>query len=166
MTDVKQQVTEFFAVFARANAEFDVPAIANLYADVFMFAGPQGAQAVRKEDFVKVLPKRKEFFKSAGLVSSKVESIEASSLDARYASAKVKWRMRFERLGAEPAENDNFATYILSSSGDSFQIVFQFDHQDLAKKSPDEQPQPSKYFSISSSVFPLVSGRKNAAVMK
>jgi len=137
MADLNGQVKEFFAEYEKANAEFDATKIASLYTDVFMFAGPQGAQAVKKEDFVKVLPKRKEFFKSAGLVSSKVEAIEASALDARYTCAKVKWRMRFERAGAQAAENENSATYILSSAGDSFQIVFQLDHQDLAKRIPE-----------------------------
>jgi hypothetical protein len=136
MSDLNQRAKQFFGAYETANAEFDAPKIANLYAEVFMFAGPQGAQAVKKEDFVKVLPRRKEFFKSAGLVSSRIESIETLALDGRYTSVKVKWKMRFERAGAEPVESDNFATYILSSTGDSFQIVFQLDHQDLSKRIP------------------------------
>ncbi|HET9803285.1 MAG TPA: hypothetical protein VFP96_08615, partial [Candidatus Acidoferrum sp.] len=70
MSGLTQQLTRFFAEYESANREFDLQKISALYADVFMFGKPQGVQAVKKEDFLKVLPKRKEFFKTIGLVSS------------------------------------------------------------------------------------------------
>ena len=48
---------EFFRLYEQANRDFDVQLIAKLYADTFMFGNPQGVQAVKKEDFVKVLPR-------------------------------------------------------------------------------------------------------------
>jgi hypothetical protein len=48
-----------------------------------MFGNPQGVQAVKKDDFVKVLPRRKEFMKTAGLLSSRVDSVQASKLDSK-----------------------------------------------------------------------------------
>ena len=134
MSGLNERAREFFATYERANAEFDVQKIAALYGEVFMFGGPHGAQAVKKDDFVNVLPKRKEFFKAAGLVSSRVASIEASALDSKYTLAKVAWTMRFERPGAAPSEIDAFTTYVLSADGDSLRIIFQLDHQDLAKR--------------------------------
>ena len=53
------------------------------YADVFMFGGPEGVQCVKKEDFLKVLPRRKEFFRSLGLVCSNIHSLEGSTLDSK-----------------------------------------------------------------------------------
>jgi len=44
------------------------------------------------------------------------------------------WNMCFERIGQEPVESHNASTYILRANGDSFQIVFQLDHQDLMKR--------------------------------
>lgn len=137
MSGLTQQLTRFFAEYESANREFDVEKISALYADVFMFGKPQGVQAVKKEDFLKVLPKRKEFFKTIGLVSSKVASLDASSLDPNYALAKVGWTMRFERSPGVFVESDNSATYVLLMTGDSFQIVFQLDHQDLMAKVKD-----------------------------
>src|SRR5262249_4141731 len=75
------EVESFFAGYEAANAIFDVDRIAACYADVFMFGGPDGVRCVTKEDFLKVLPRRKEFFRSRGLVSSKLESLETSALD-------------------------------------------------------------------------------------
>jgi hypothetical protein len=57
---------EFFRLYEQANRDFDVQLMAKLYADTFMFGNPQGVQAVKKEDFVKALPRRKEFMKTAG----------------------------------------------------------------------------------------------------
>jgi hypothetical protein len=130
-------VREFFDGYEKANAEFEIPNIAALYADVFMFGGPQGVQCVKKEDFVRVLPKRKEFFRSVGLVSSKIESLEASNLDSKYVLVKAVWKMHFESSTGLPINSENSTTYILAGTGDSFQIVVQVDHQDLMKKVQD-----------------------------
>ena len=129
-----EKVREFFARYEKANTEFDVPEIASLYADVFLFGGPQGVQSIKKDDFVKVLPRRKDFFKSLGLASSKVKRIEASELDSNYILTKVVWKMRIDGVDKAPAEIETSATYVLWNSGNCLQIVFQVDHQDLAKK--------------------------------
>ena len=89
---------------------------------------------MKKEDFLKVLPRRKEFFRSRGLVSSSIDSLSASTLDARYTLVKVVWKMRFERNASEPIYSENAASYVLSESNSLFQIVLQIDHQDLTKK--------------------------------
>jgi len=127
------QIKDFFSQYEKANSDFDVSKLASCYADVFMFGGQQGVQAIKKEDFVKVLPRRKEFFKAAGLKSSKVERIETSQLDTNYVLAKVFWRMCVERSGSR-REIETSASYLLLRSGGDFQIIFQIDHQDLAKK--------------------------------
>jgi len=134
MNELNKRTAQFFAEYERANAEFDIDRLAALYADVFLFGKPQGVQAVKKEDFLKVLPKRKEFFKTVGLVSSTVASVDVSSLDPNYALAKVGWTMRFERSPGVFIESENSATYLLLLTDDSAQIVFQLDHQDLMNK--------------------------------
>ncbi len=126
-------VEEFFRSYEQANNDFDVQLIAKLYTETFMFGNPQGVQAVKKEDFIKVLPRRKDFMKTAGLVSSRVDSVEASTLDSKYILVKTVWNMLFRTSNGGAVARKTSATYILSSSGDSFEIVFQVDHQDLMK---------------------------------
>ena len=123
----------FFHLYEQANNDFDVQLIAKLYADTFMFGNPQGVQAVRKEDFVKVLPRRKDFMKTAGLLSSHVDSVEASALDSKYILVKTVWNMNFRANNGDEVTRKTSATYVLSTIGDSFEIVFQLDHQDLMK---------------------------------
>ena len=134
MNNENAEVKSFFNTYETANAVFDVEQIAACYADVFMFGGPQGVQCIKKEDFLKVLPRRKEFFRSRGLVSSNIVSLEASTLDTKYTLVKVIWNMRFDRGASEPVFSQNGASYILSSTDARFQIVFQIDHQDLGKR--------------------------------
>jgi hypothetical protein len=133
MIDQNVEVKSFFTGFETANAIFDVEQIAACYADAFLFGGPDGVQCVNKDDFLKVLPRRKEFFRSRGLVSSKIDSLEGSALDSKYTLVKVIWNMRFERDASEPISSQNAASYILARTDYGFQIVFQIDHQDLRK---------------------------------
>ena len=134
MNNENTEVKSFFTRYEAANAIFDVEQIAACYAELFMFGGPEGVQCVKKEDFLKVLPRRKEFFRSRGLASSNIDSLEASTLDSKYTLVKVVWNMRFDRSAGEPVYSQNAASYILSAANDGFQIVFQIDHHDLTKR--------------------------------
>jgi hypothetical protein len=128
-------VQAFFSGYEQANADSDIQRIAACYATVFLFGGPIGIQAVKKDDFLRVLPRRKEFFKSIGLASTQIARLEEVSLDSKYVLVKVVWRMRFDGKIAEPIHSENSATYILAATDDNrFEIVFQIDHQDLLKK--------------------------------
>ena len=129
------QTTEaFFKQYEQSLSESDVPAIAAQYADTFLFGGPQGARPVKKEDFLKVVPRRKEYFASLGLRESKVISIEETSLDAKYLLVKTAWRMTFAKPAGSTEDLRTSATYILERMGSGLMIVFQIDHQDLAEK--------------------------------
>jgi hypothetical protein len=134
MSNGNTEVNLFFTRYEAANSIFDVEQIAACYAEVFMFGGPEGVQCVKKEDFLKILPRRKEFFRSRGLASSNIDSLTASALDSKYTLVKVVWSMRFKRSASEPILSQNAASYVLSRTNDSFQIVFQIDHQDLTKR--------------------------------
>jgi len=129
---MEQVVEEFFRRYERANCSSDVAGIGGLYAETFMFGGTNGIQTVRKEDFLKVIPKMKSHFSSMGLSETRLQSVEASILDSRFMLAKVGWRMTLRQsLGSR--DLDTFATYVLErGDGDALAIVFQIDHQDLA----------------------------------
>lgn len=126
------RVKGFFLQYEKANSSSDVSGISALYADTFMFGGPNGVQAINKEDFLKMVPQRKAYFSSMGLSETQLSTVEATPLDSRYLEANVAWRMKIQ----QPSHNrtlDTFATYILMrGDGDGLLIVFQIDHQDLA----------------------------------
>jgi hypothetical protein len=127
-----QRVKEFFLQYERANSSSDVLAIGGLYADTFMFGGPNGVQAVKKDDFLKVIRKMKAHFSSMGLSETQLQTVETNPLDSKYLLAKVVWKMKF-RNSSDSRHVDAFATYVLvRGQGDTLSIIFQLDHQDLA----------------------------------
>jgi len=137
MNDLNAKVKNFFDHYRQASAENEIERMAALYADVFLFGDPAGVRPVRKEDFIRVLPRRKEFFASVGLSSSTVDSLEVSELDSKYVLVKAVWKMWFDRSDGHIVESTNSASYILFTVGESFEIVVQLDHQDLVKKAQE-----------------------------
>jgi hypothetical protein len=136
---MEQRVKEFFLQYERANSSSDVSQIGGLYADTFMFGGPNGIQAVKKEDFIKVVPKMKTHFSSMGLSETQLQTVEVNPLDSNYLLAKVVWRVKFRNSSGSKHVNA-CATYILvRGRGDALSIVFQIDHQDLASLIKEQQ---------------------------
>jgi hypothetical protein len=137
MASASEAVSEFFDEYARATDSSDLAFFESAYGDTFMFAGPTGAQAVSRADFLKVLPKRQGFFKTVGLVSSTIHSLEETRLDDHYLMVEACWSMRFKKDREHSVVDRNSATYILRRHEGFLQIVFQLDHQDLAARAQD-----------------------------
>jgi hypothetical protein len=134
-----QRVKEFFALYEKANSVSDVSGIGALYADTFMFGGPHGTQVVRREDFLKVVPRMKAHFTSIGLVQTRFQVMETVILDPRYLLAKVACRLKFHS-SSRNNDLDAFATYVLAQGNkDALSIIVQIDHQDLASAIKEQQ---------------------------
>jgi len=129
-----ERVRSFFDQYESNIAGSDPTAIAAQYGESFVFAGPQGTQAVRRDDFVKVLPKRQALVKSAGLQSSSLVTLEEASFDDRCVLVKAQWRLQFGSATAPVSALDLCATYLLQQQPDGLRIVFQLDHDDLTKR--------------------------------
>lgn len=133
MTEASGSIEEFFAAYEKATAPLDLAFLGAAYADTFMFAGPGGVQAVKRDDFLKVIPKRSAFFKAAGLSATELRKLEETGLDGQHTMVRTSWSMRFEKNAGGPVTIETAATYVLRR-GASWQIVFQLDHQDLTKR--------------------------------
>ena len=134
MPSAGERVKAFFDEYERTIGASDPAAIAAQYGEPFLFAGPHGTQAVNRDDFVKVLPKRQGFFKSVGLRSTTVVGLEETRVDDRCVLVKARWRMQFEPTSARACHVDVSATYLLQQQPDGLRIVFQLDHDDLTKR--------------------------------
>jgi hypothetical protein len=129
---MSEPVNEFFSRYDRANSSSDVASIGDMYADTFMFAGPNGVQTVKRDDFLKFIPKMKAHLLSIGLLETQLHGIQENPISSSYLLAKVNWKMRI-RSPRNDVWVDAFATYILAiSQRGELSIVFQIDHQDLA----------------------------------
>lgn len=134
MQRASERVKAFFHEYESNIAEWDPAAIVAQYGESFVFAGPQGAQAVKRDDFVKVLPKRQGFFKSVGLQSSRVVALEEASVDDHCVLVRAQWRLQFGSATASVSALDLLTTYLLQQQPDGLRIVFQLDHDDLTKR--------------------------------
>ena len=134
MADASGAVKEFFEAYVKATDSADSPFLGSAYGETFMFASPGAVLAVKRDDFLKVVPKRRAFFAAAGLVASDVRSLEETLLDEHHLLVKTGWTFRFVRDPAPPILVEGAATYILRRQDDRLQIVFQLDHQDLTQR--------------------------------
>jgi hypothetical protein len=137
MKQVSDIVRAFFEDFERGSNTPNPEIIASQYDDTFVFAGPQGVQVVKKDDFLKALPKRDGFFKAVGLTSSGIQSLEETRLDDNYVLVKAHWNMRFEKDQKQSVVVEIAATYVLYQQGSLLRIVLQLDHQDFMKRVQD-----------------------------
>jgi hypothetical protein len=128
---------EFFDAYARAADSVDLAFFESAYAETFMFAGPAGVQAVKRDDFLKVLPRRKAFFASIGLTGTQVSRLDETTLDELHMMVRVQWGLRFEKAPRPPIVDQSSATYVLRRNEPSAQIVFQIDHQDLTRRAQE-----------------------------
>src|SRR5271169_3380850 len=100
MQPLTEGIERFFRTFESNASSHDVSAQVSQFADVFMAASPQGAQAVRVSDFAVALPKKKQLFDKLGCQSTALVSLTEKRLDARYVLAGAQWKMTFARPDA------------------------------------------------------------------
>ena len=137
MQETTAGVKAFFEQYEKNVGGCDPTLVAAQYGESFVFAGPQGTQAVKRDDFLKVIPKRQEFFKAAGLRSSRIQRLEEAGIDDSCVMVKAYWRMQFEHPRTGLAEIDVSTTYVLHRRAEGLRIVFQLDHDDLLQRTRD-----------------------------
>jgi hypothetical protein len=128
----------FFQSYELNNSTGNIPALIAQFADVFMAAGPNGAQCVRSSDFALALPKRKQLFDSLGCQSTALVSCLETRLDARFAMAETRWQLTFVREGEQPKTVLADSLFIVDMAPEALRIVFYLAHQDLLAILRDE----------------------------
>jgi hypothetical protein len=129
MEQRKSPISDFFQQFESNSNSGDAAAAASHFAEVFLAAGPNGAQAIKASDFASALPKRIQLFANYGLKSTTLESVRETRLSGRFILADTRWKMNFARDGGEKpliAES----VFILDTGQEPFRIVFYLPKQD------------------------------------
>src|SRR6185436_300156 len=93
----------FFERFQSLTASDDAEAIAGMYAESVMIAGPQGAQVVTSTDLQRAIPKRRQLLASVGHQDTALVGFEESALGDRYALVRAQFRWRFQAGRGERA---------------------------------------------------------------
>jgi len=129
------RIHTFFHAYEKAIQPDSGADLGEYYHQSFLFAGTEGAQPVKIDDFIRVVPKMSADAKARGVSSTTLESVEVSPLDGRYTLAKVTWDITFREEGEPDLHIDAKATYVLMTVEDGYRIVAQIDHQDLSQVS-------------------------------
>lgn len=124
-------VKAFFDQFERASETLDLDLIATEYADSFMFAGPNGARVIEKQNLLAALPQRREFFKSAGHQRTRIVSLDETKIDDHYVLVRVQFLMRFEKAAGHPVDVETESTSILYIQDGATRIVFHLESEDV-----------------------------------
>src|SRR4030095_15213157 len=107
----ENKITAFFEGVEQASNTLDLNLIDSQYADQFIFADPNGTRVVEKKKFLPALPKRQEFFKSLGHLSTKVLALEETPIDNQYTMVKAHFLMQFQNPPGQIKEARVDSTY-------------------------------------------------------
>lgn len=125
------RVEAFFDQYERSRSTLDLTLIASQYSDCFMSAGPAGARVVEKSAVLAAFPKGQEFLRAVGHESTRVVSVDETTLDEHYVLARVQFLWRFARASAPPVEVPVDSTFILFVDHGVLRIVFQQEREDF-----------------------------------
>lgn len=130
MEDTRTSVEDFIRHFERNNKS-DISDTVSQFADVFMAAGPQGAQCVKASDFALALPKRKLLFASFGCDGMNLVRVDAHALGNRYAMAHTRWKILFTEDTPSAPDVLVDSTFVLDKAEGGFRVVLYLAHQDV-----------------------------------
>jgi ketosteroid isomerase-like protein len=124
-------IEKLFSEYEKAFNALDIHKNAELYTDTFISAGPRGAIAHSKEEFLRLAEQAVEFYQKAGRVSAQILSMEESPISNEYSLVKTHWAARFKKNGDKTMEFD--VSFIVQKSRPDPRIIMLIAHQDEQK---------------------------------
>ena len=124
-------IRKLFEEYEKAFAELDVEKQAKFFADTFISAGPRGAIAQSKDEFLKLAGQAAEFYKKIGQTSARILSAEDTAISNDYSMVKTHWGVKFRKTGDKMIEFD--VTYFVQKTGPEPKIIMFIAHQDEQK---------------------------------
>ena len=125
---MKQSIKKLFSEYEKLFNDLNVEGQAKFFADSFLSAGPKGAIAMSKDEFLKMAKKAAEFYKSVGQTSARIVTMEETPISDDYSMVTVHWASTFKKTGDNPIEFD--VTYFVQTSDSEPKIIMFIAHQD------------------------------------
>jgi hypothetical protein len=121
----------FFQEFQHNSNLSETGVLTSQFAEVFLVAGPQGAQVVQANPFALALPRRKKQFQEMGCRSTDLISLRETPLGNHYVMAETEWQMRFVRGEESPDVITVASTFIVYTGDEQPKIVFYLPQHDV-----------------------------------
>jgi len=126
-----QSIRKLFAEYEKAFADLDIEKQAGFFSESFISAGPRGAIAQSKAEFLTLAGQAAEFYKKVGQTSVRILSSEDTAISYEYSMVKTHWAATFKKTGHRLIEFD--VTYIVQKTGPEPKIIMFIAHQDEQK---------------------------------
>jgi uncharacterized protein YndB with AHSA1/START domain len=126
-----EPIRRLFAEYEKAFTALDMEKSAEIFADTFISAGPRGAIAQSKADFLNRAHQAAEFYRSAGQTSAKILSMQETIISNEYTLVKVHWGVTFRKTGDKLIEFD--VSYLVQKIGAEPKIILFIAHEDEEK---------------------------------
>jgi uncharacterized protein YndB with AHSA1/START domain len=117
-----------FNEYEKAFAALDIKKSAGFFSDTFISAGPRGAIAQSKPEFLKRADKAAEFNRRGGQTSAKILSLKETAVSDQYSLMKIHWGVTFKKTGDTMIEFD--VSYLVQKIGPEPKIILFIAHED------------------------------------
>ena len=124
-------IETFFQNYEHNSNLSETSAVMSQFAEMFLVAGPQGAQVVPASAFALALPRRKKQFDEMGCQSTDLISLRETTLGNHYVMAETEWQMSFARGEKSPEEIRVASTFIVYTGDEQPKIVFYLPQHDV-----------------------------------
>ena len=119
---------ELFNEYEKAFAALDIKKSAGFFSDTFISAGPRGAIAQSKAEFLKLADQAAEFYKRVGQTSAKILSLQETAISDQYSLMKIHWGVTFKKTKDTMIEFD--VSYLVQKIGPEPKIILFIAHED------------------------------------
>jgi len=126
-----ESIKKLFIEYEKAFSALDVAKNAEFFADIFISAGPRGAIAQSKAEFLKLADKAAEFYRSVGQTSARILTLQETPISDEYSMVRVHWGVTFKKTGDKLIEFD--VSYFVQKTGPEPRIIMFIAHQDEQK---------------------------------
>jgi len=131
MTPIDAGLKAFFSEYEKLFSTLDFRKQADLFADTFISAGPNGVISQSKEGFLKLAEMASEYYRSVGQKYTRILNIDEVPISNEYSWVKVHWGAAFEKTGEKLIEFD--VSYFVWKSPNGPRIIMFIAHQDEQK---------------------------------
>lgn len=128
---MKEPLKTLFRKYEDAFSRLDGRAQAELFDGSFMSAGPKGAIASGREQFIGMADQAADFYRKVGQKSARILHAKETAIGPDYSLATLHWGVTFEKTGDKVVEFD--VSYIVRKTGGDPKIVMFIAHEDEDK---------------------------------
>ena len=126
-----ESIKKFFREYEKAIAALDIEKTVAYFADSFILAGPRGAIAPTKAEFLELSQQANQFYRSVGRTSAKILSLDETPISNEFSMVNTHWGLTFQKTGDRVIESD--ITFLVQKTGSEPKIITFIDHQDSEK---------------------------------